>query len=614
MKRIIEIIKYKYDQFLSKGTFSLIIGLFVILLFIIGIISSIMIFLFPEYNFWEISWINFLRTLDPGTLASDTGTFTYVLMMTIMTFVGILVFSLFISFILNGFQSKLETLRKGRSKVIEKNHIVILGNNTSLPVIIGELVLANENKKRGVVVVLCDSDPIEVSTRVKEFIKDFKSTKVIYRKGSIYDVDDLLMCSISKAKVIILIEQDITIIKALVALHETSYFSEGSGKIAALFQNKETMKAARKLVGDKGLFIYVEDAITKIIAQSCLQLGLSRIYNDLFDFDGDEIYTISSQGLVGKSYLEIQKCFVKSIVIGYIRNDETYINPNPKDIITEDDLILVITEDDDTAVPEITIKQYDQSAIKNYRRKTGKEIVSILFIGYNKKVDNVIAELDNYVLPGSSLTIITENKKGIDSLTKHQSKYKNITINFKEANTTDKFAIRSTIDQINRSVVIFHNEDANQDDKDAETLLTLLHLRDLERELDKKLEVITEIYDVKNTKIIEMAKVDDLVISNQLTNRMLTQVAENPFIVDVLNILLNPIGSEVYLKSVTDYIDIDVIVDGYTLIEACAIKNETFLGYKTMSKVSETCIFMNPNKVNKIKFNKEDKIIVLSSD
>jgi Trk K+ transport system NAD-binding subunit/uncharacterized membrane protein len=614
MKRVIEIIKYKYDQFLSKGTFSLIIGLLVILLFIIGIISAIMIFIFPEYNFWEISWINFLRTLDPGTLAGDTGSFTYVMMMTLMTFVGILVFSLFISFILNGFQSKLETLRKGRSKVIEKNHVVILGNNASLPVIIGELVLANENQKRSVVVVLSDSDPVEVSSGVKEFIKDFKTTKVIYRKGSIYDVDDLLMCSISKAKVIILIEQDITIIKALVALHETQYFSEGTGKIAALFQNMETMEAARKLVGDRGLFIYVEDAITKIIAQSCLQLGLSRIYNNLFDFGGDEIYTISSQGLVGKSYLEVQKTFSKSIAIGYIRNSETYINPDPKEIIKEDDLVLVITEDDDTAVPEMTVNQFNQSAIKTYERKSGKEVVTILFIGYNKKVDHVIAELDNYVLPGSSLTIITENKNGIESLTKHQSDYQNITVHIKEANTTDKFAIKDTIDGINRSVVIFHNEDANQEDKDAETLLTLLHLRNLEKELDKKLEVITEIYDVKNTKIIEMAKVDDLVISNQLTNRMLTQVAENPFIVDVLNILLNPIGSEVYLKAITDYIDTDVEVDGYTLIEACAAKGETFLGYKNTCDESEACIMMNPNKANKIKFNKEDKIIVLSSD
>jgi Trk K+ transport system NAD-binding subunit len=573
-----------------------------------------MIFIFPEYNFWEMSWINFLRTLDPGTLAGDTGTFTFVMMMTVMTFVGILVFSLFISFILNGFQSKLETLRKGRSKVIEKNHVVILGNNTSLPVIIGELVLANENKKRSVVVVLSDSDPVEVSSGVKEFIKDFKTTKVIYRKGSIYDVDDLIMCSISKAKVIILIEQDITIIKALVALHETQYFSEGSGKIAALFQNIETMEAARKLVGDRGLFIYVEDAITKIIAQSCLQLGLSRIYNNLFDFGGDEIYTISSQELAGKSYLEIQKKFSKSIVIGYIRDNETYINPDPKEVIGEDDLILVITEDDDTAVPEVTVNQFNQAAIKPYKRKSGKEIVSILFIGYNKKVDNVIAELDNYVLPGSSLTIITENKSGIESLTKHQSDYHNISINIKEANTTDKIAIKDTIDGINRSVVIFHNEDANQEDKDAETLLTLLHLRNLEKECDKKLEVITEIYDVKNTKIIEMAKVDDLVISNQLTNRMLTQVAENPFIVDVLNILLNPIGSEVYLKAITDYIDTDVEVDAYTLIEACAVKGETFLGYKNSCNDSDACIFMNPNKANKVRFNKDDKIIVLSSD
>ena len=52
-----------------------------------------------------------------------------------------------------------------------------------------------------------------------------------------------------------------------------------------------TNLAVAKMVGrDEAQLILVGDLIARIIAQTCRQSGLSVVYTELLDFDGDEIY------------------------------------------------------------------------------------------------------------------------------------------------------------------------------------------------------------------------------------------------------------------------------------------------------------------------------------
>ena len=46
--------------------------------------------------------------------------------------------------------------------------------------------------------------------------------------------------------------------------------------------------------------VHTEDLISRVIAQSCRQSGLSIVYTELLDFDGDEIYFQKEEGLYRK--------------------------------------------------------------------------------------------------------------------------------------------------------------------------------------------------------------------------------------------------------------------------------------------------------------------------
>jgi len=51
-------------------------------------------------------------------------------------------------------------MRKGRSRVIERNHTLILGWSPTVFAIIGELIIANENQRRPRIVILADHDKV----------------------------------------------------------------------------------------------------------------------------------------------------------------------------------------------------------------------------------------------------------------------------------------------------------------------------------------------------------------------------------------------------------------------------------------------------------------------
>ena len=82
--------------------------------------------------------MSILRTLDPGTMGGDPGTFGCLLAMLAVTLGGIFVVATLIGVISTGITGKIEDLRKGRSIVLEDNHTVILGWSPQIFDIISE--------------------------------------------------------------------------------------------------------------------------------------------------------------------------------------------------------------------------------------------------------------------------------------------------------------------------------------------------------------------------------------------------------------------------------------------------------------------------------------------
>ncbi|MCR5402915.1 MAG: hypothetical protein K6E91_03740 [Butyrivibrio sp.] len=124
-----ERINYWFDNIMTKGTVAkvaLLIGFTIICTNIAGVIVFL---LFHKSGIRDSIWTSFLHVLDPGTIAGDDEKGLYLFVMFILTMFGLLFISTLIGLLNGGMNAKMERLAKGKSRVLERGHTVILGYN-----------------------------------------------------------------------------------------------------------------------------------------------------------------------------------------------------------------------------------------------------------------------------------------------------------------------------------------------------------------------------------------------------------------------------------------------------------------------------------------------------
>ena len=125
---------YKFDSIMSKGTISLVVMLFLITAVVV-IVAGVIAFVIDGVSgasVFKTIWVSLMHAIDAGTLAGDDGNVGYIILMSIVTVCGIFITSILIGIINTGLEAKMAALRKGTSKVLEKDHVVIIGFNDNI--------------------------------------------------------------------------------------------------------------------------------------------------------------------------------------------------------------------------------------------------------------------------------------------------------------------------------------------------------------------------------------------------------------------------------------------------------------------------------------------------
>lgn len=247
---------------------------------------------------------------------------------------------------------------------------------------------------------------------------------------------------------------------------------------------------------------------------------------------------------------------------------------------------------------------------KFYTKKTGH--VTVLM--RDKENIDVASEFDHYFALGSHIDFLVNSHSHIAKILELQNKLKNIQVNVVQNETYKRNNLETFIEPSCRRVILFANDGLSNSEKDSQTLLTLLHLRAIEETRGISLDVISEIADVKNADIIDLAKVDDFIISDLMANRMVAQISENRHLASVFEDLLDNGGSEIYLKPMEDYVELEVDVDFYAVTAAAISHNKIAIGYQVSKQAHETLLKINPDKTKVLKFKKGDMVIVIAED
>jgi len=620
-------LRYRFDNTISRGTVAL-IGWLCVLLLALVFASSLVIYttgVSPEIGgrrpgFLETLWLSLMRTIDPGGVGGDKGNWPFLLSMLAVTAGGILVFSTLIGVIFTGIDNKLDELRKGRSLVVEKGHTVIYGWAPEIFSVIAELVAANESRTSACIAILAEKDKVEMEDEIRERVGSTKNTRVVCRSGAPIDIDDLELVNPNDARSIIVLppeggDADSRVIKTILALTNNPNRRKEPYHIVSRMREPENLSVARMVGGNEVELVPVYDLIARITAQTCRQSGLSVVYTDLLDFGGDEIYFRCEPRLAGRTFGEALTAYENCSVIGLRKTDgRIELNPPPDAEVSAEDALMLIAEDDTTiTLSENSDPEVAAGTIRNPPPR-GQKPERTLVLGWNGRAPTMIAQLDRYVPPGSEVSVVASEGAGLstrfDGLG-HQ------TVSLRAGNTTDRRTLdRLGVPSYDHVIVLSYSDELSPEEADSRTLVTLLHLREIAERSGRPFSIVSEMLDDRNRELAEIARADDFIVSDRLASLMMCQVSENKEYSAVFEQLIDPEGSELYLKPAYEYVEPGVPLNFYTVVEAACRRGEVAVGYRVEAEAGDPRksygVRLNPAKSRPINFAGSDKIIVLA--
>jgi voltage-gated potassium channel Kch len=622
-------LRYGFDNIMARGTIAL-IGLLAVLSALVIIIVAgfiTVVGIAPEgsknLGFVEAAWGSLMRTLDSGTMGADAG-WGFRVSMLVVTLGGIFVISTLIGVLTSGIESKIDELRKGRSRVIENGHIVILGWSQQIFMVITELMAASANLSKSCIVVMGDKDKVEMEEEIRDAIGAPGKTRIVCRRGNPMNLNDLDIVNLHAARSIIILapeadSPDSSVIKTMLAITNNPQRRPEPYNIVAEIRNPKNMEAARMVGRDEVELVQVGHLISRIIAQTCRQSGLSMVYTELLDFGGDEIYFHSEPALVGKTFGEALLAFADSAVIGLHQPGNTpQLNPPMDTRIQAGDKLIVIAEDDDKILLSARQIAIDSSAIE-LRAPAEPLPERTLILGWNWRAPAIINELDHYVAAGSIVTVVADVDIAEEVLAQDCADLKQQAITFQHGDTTDRRTLEALqIDTYKHVIILCYSDTLDAQQADANTLITLLHLREIANRSEHSFSIVSEMIDTRNRALAEVTRADDFIVSDKLVSLILSQVAENKALNAVFTDMFDPEGAEIYLKLASNYVRMGQPMNYATVVEAARQRNEVAMGYR-LSKDSKDAskaygVVVNPTKSDMITFSEWDRIIVLAED
>src|SRR4051795_8845400 len=605
-------LRHRFDNTMSRGTPALVGWLAVVTIALVAVFTLIVLLsgIAPKDEngnrpgFIGQVFKTLFHAMDPGTIGGDEFKWPYILVMLAVTVGRIFIVSALIGVIATGLDNKITELRKGRSFVIENDHTLILGWSETVFTILSELTIANESEDDPVVVILSEIDRVDMEDQIRAKVGDTGNTRIVCRTGSVIDLADLAVVNPQGARSIIVLsptdeDPDVQVIKTVLALTRGPARREEPYHIVAEIEDPGNLEAARLVGGDETVLIDKSETISRLIVQTSRQSGLSAAYTDLLDFEGAEIYFRNDAALDGKSFHDALHAYEDCTVIGLrAAGGEVRLNPPGDTRLGAGDEVIAIAEDDAdllNATAQSPNGNVDEAAIvagAPYEPTPQRALI----LGWNKRAAAVINELDDYVVPGSSVKVVASWDGAAAVIERDCADLANMTVEFQHADTTSRRVLEaldpSGYDHV---IVLCYSDLLPTQRADARTLVTLLHLRDMVDRSGVAFTITSEMLDDRNRELAEVTKVDDVIVSDKLISLLVTQIAENRHLTAVFAELFSAEGSELYMRPAGDYVRLGQPTAFRTLVEAAARRGEVAIGYRIVGGDGGGVV-VNPSK------------------
>ncbi len=570
-----------------------------------------------ELTLGEALWSSLMRTLDPGTMGQDVGWPLRVASLTV-TLGGILIVSSLIGIVANGIAQRATRLRREQSRVIAARHTLVLGWSPKVFPLVSQLFLVNSPQRSGSIVILAplpkDEMERQVAARLPELTKDQRRALVL-RTGSAYEPEHLKVARPEVADAIVVLnpghsDGDAEVVRATLALAGT--VPAPTGAVVAEIRDPFTADALESARAGTTRVMVVRAAnfIARMMAQVCREPGLSAVYQDLLQFEGDEIYFSSASGVKGRTFADAVLCYENATPIGLKHDGKITLCPAMDTRISAGDEVIAIAEDREAIDASEPAPARVRSGSPVERESRGERI---LLIGWNELAPEIIRQLDRYVPARSSLVVHVDGevipKSSIELPADLQTLTTTLVV---DPLSPAKLKSMMTTAAPDHVILLCYKEALTESEADSRVLLTLLHLRKAIAESGADTNIVVELLDERDAKLAEPRHNDEFIVSERLTAMLLAQYSETPDLDEVFDELLDEAGAEVYLKPTHPYAP-DEPVTFADVVAGAAARGEVAIGYQIRAADGSPTVVVNPPKRDVVDLTR-GRVVVLAHE
>ncbi|NKQ28025.1 CASTOR/POLLUX-related putative ion channel [Streptomyces galbus] len=631
--------RYWFDTTLARGTSALVGWLVLVCLAVVVPTSAALVWTSghaPATFSGKVAAIWHL-TGETMRLGGTTGSPARVALSVLLALVALVYVSTLVGLITTGLTERLIALRRGRSKLLERGHVVVLGWSEQVFTVVSELVAAGANQRRSAVAILADRDKTAMEESLQSKVGPTGRTRLICRSGPSADPAVLALTSPATADSVIVLPPDASrgdadVVKALLALRATARGGDVPVPVVAAVRDSGYLLAARLAAGSRGVVLESDTVTARLIAQAARRPGLSLVPRDLLDFAGDEFYPAAHPSLAGREFGEALLSYGNASAVGLIRGGVPWLNPPARTVLEPDDQLLVIAADDDTAELADCAPLVDERSVASPRPADTRP-ERLLVLGWNRRAPLVLREWGRNAPPGSVADVVADEDEatvraaydaggghgdgGDDSGDGDGSDWTCVAL---RGDTTRPETLAGLDLASYDSVIVLGQEPRAgepPEEPDTRTLVTLLVLRHLERRTGRALPVVTELTDDGNRPLAPLGPGADVIISGKLIGLLMAQISQNHHLADVFDELFSAGGTQIHLRSAADYVVTGHETAFAAVVAAARDRGECAIGYRSHAEARRAPGYglrLNPPKADRRRWSDGDEVVVIAGE